>query len=502
MSTFPVELAVYDLSGGMARQLSAQFLGPQFVIDIIPHTAILVYGREYFFGGGIQHEDPSHFRRMRGIHPVQVISLGNTSVSRDEFHTWCQNCTHSGEYAPASYDLLAHNCNNFSHDAALRGLKLPSGVPDWILDVPRKFLSSPMGQMVRPMLENMQMRGGADGASAPFSDAPTSAFLTATTTSGVASSNPWANIPETTPKTASVDGKDDCKPSGTTIKKTPVLDSHCKPLVSSEYKTTSLCVKKISAVLEEATDQEALEILGRTLATTHRLDEEEVDRASRIILKVLKSSASNVITFALMLLRVIVLESTGAEKAVKECLEWIEQYLTSSDKQLKVSDTAQAMAWLTLANAASLPWWCDIISEKLLDALFVDWTNETQPRAEIRQAAAAFSYNYVLQPSSMPPSTADQGHELTDVQVSLLCGSLESIAEETDATTQLRRLLVASRILVPKDSNAPSGTVRALMQDLGFADVIQDIGKNSTNGVTKDASKCKALACELSELIQ
>lgn len=502
MSTFPVELAVYDLSQGMARQLSAQFLGPQFAIDIIPHTAILVYGREYFFGGGIQHEDPSHFRRMRGIHPVQVLSLGNTSVSRQEFHAWCQNCSNSGEYAPASYDLLSHNCNNFSHDAALRGLKLPSGVPEWILDVPRRFLSSPMGQMVRPMLENMQMRGGTDGASAPFSDVPTSAFSTTTTTSVVSSSNPWANIPETTPKTAGMNENGDCKPSGTTIKNTPVLDSHCKPLVSSEYKTTSLCVKKISTVLEEATDQEALEALGRTLATTHRLNEEEVDHASRIILKVLKFSKSTVMTFTLMLLRVIVLESTGVEKAVKECLEWIEEYLTSSDTQLKGSDTARAMAWLTLANAASLPWWCNTISEKLLDALFVDWAKDTQPRAEIRQAAAAFSYNYVLQSSSTPPSTSDQSHELTDVQVSLLCGSLENIAEETDGTTQLRRLLVAARILVPKDSNTPSGTVRALMQDLGFVDAIQDLGTNSTNGVIKDSSKCKALACEMLELMQ
>jgi hypothetical protein len=39
-----VQLAVYDLSNGMARNLSAQFLGPFFEIPAIPHTGLVVYG--------------------------------------------------------------------------------------------------------------------------------------------------------------------------------------------------------------------------------------------------------------------------------------------------------------------------------------------------------------------------------------------------------------------------------------------------------------------------
>ena len=39
-----VLLAVYDLSRGMARGLSAQFLGPDHAIDVIPHTGLVVYG--------------------------------------------------------------------------------------------------------------------------------------------------------------------------------------------------------------------------------------------------------------------------------------------------------------------------------------------------------------------------------------------------------------------------------------------------------------------------
>ncbi len=106
MSSFSVELAVYDLSRGMAGQLSTQFLGTR--IDIIPHTGILIYGREYFFGGaGIQHEDPFQFRQMRGIYPVQVIPLGNTSVTQQQFHDLCLSCVNSVKYLGISYYLLA-----------------------------------------------------------------------------------------------------------------------------------------------------------------------------------------------------------------------------------------------------------------------------------------------------------------------------------------------------------------------------------------------------------
>ena len=518
MSTFSVQLAVYDLSHGMARQMSGQFLGPQYAIDIIPHTAIVVYGREYFFGGGIQHEDPNQFRQMRGIHPVQVLSLGHTSVTRDEFHSWCQTCTQTGQYTAASYDLLTRNCNNFSHDAAIGGLKLPEGVPDWILGVPQKFLSSPMGQMIRPMLENMQMSGGS---SAPFSNAPTNTFAPAipaavavASVAAPTSINPWANISESTSTNTK---EEESKPKSKIIigtNTTPILDSYCKPLVSSEYKTVALCVKKISASLEEISDQKALQSLGQTLTTTQKLNSQEVEQASHIILtKVLQqaSNKSTVITFALMLLRVIVLESTGVEKGVKECLIWIEEQLlaisisnnssTNNGGLLLASHTARSMAWLTLANAASLSWWT--LPESLVEAAFVDWNVDTQPRPEVRQAAAAFCYNNVLLLSSSSSSSSMDDNEFSDDQVSLLCGSLESIAEEPDATTQLRRLLVAARILVPKDLNVMD-SARILMRDLGFPDAIQELQTNSTTttGNTKDATKCKGLAREVLGLLQ
>jgi hypothetical protein len=54
--SFQVALNVYDLSGGMASQFSRQLTGKQ--IDGIWHTGIVVYGKEFYYGGGISWDMP------------------------------------------------------------------------------------------------------------------------------------------------------------------------------------------------------------------------------------------------------------------------------------------------------------------------------------------------------------------------------------------------------------------------------------------------------------
>jgi len=55
--TYLVSLHVYDISGGMAKQFSRQLTGKHF--DGIWHTGIVVYGKEFYFGGGISYDMPS-----------------------------------------------------------------------------------------------------------------------------------------------------------------------------------------------------------------------------------------------------------------------------------------------------------------------------------------------------------------------------------------------------------------------------------------------------------
>lgn len=43
-----VQLYIYDLTNGMAAMMSQMFLGRH--IDGVWHTAVVVFGREFFFG--------------------------------------------------------------------------------------------------------------------------------------------------------------------------------------------------------------------------------------------------------------------------------------------------------------------------------------------------------------------------------------------------------------------------------------------------------------------
>lgn len=73
-----VQLLVYDLSQGLARQMSMGFLG--FQLDAIYHTSIELNGREYVYDGGIITIRPysSHLG-----HPMEKIRLGSTSLTMD-----------------------------------------------------------------------------------------------------------------------------------------------------------------------------------------------------------------------------------------------------------------------------------------------------------------------------------------------------------------------------------------------------------------------------------
>ncbi|RLN54867.1 hypothetical protein BBJ29_002466 [Phytophthora kernoviae] len=146
-----VTLHVYDLSHGMARQLSPALLGK--TIDGVWHTGMLVFGQEYFFGGGgIQIMAPELVAARYGMHPVRTVPLGETHKSQQQFEQFLWN--NSARFTGATYDLLRHNCNNFTNEVAK--FLVDSGIPQYILDLPDEALNTPLGAMLQPMLENMQ----------------------------------------------------------------------------------------------------------------------------------------------------------------------------------------------------------------------------------------------------------------------------------------------------------------------------------------------------------
>jgi hypothetical protein len=51
------------------------------------------------------------------------------------------------------YNLLKHNCNNFSDDLA--HFLVGAGIPKHILDLPEDILNTPIGQTLRPLIESL-----------------------------------------------------------------------------------------------------------------------------------------------------------------------------------------------------------------------------------------------------------------------------------------------------------------------------------------------------------
>ncbi|KAF4106626.1 desumoylating isopeptidase 1b isoform X1 [Onychostoma macrolepis] len=154
-SSFNAKLYIYDLSKGLARQLSPMMLGKQ--VEGIWHTSIVIYGEEFFFGGGgIMSCFPGG--TILGM-PDSIVDLGNTEVPRDLFQEYLSSLRES-TYRPEKYHLFEHNCNTFSSEVAqfLTGTKIPS----YITDLPSEVLATPFGQALRPFLDSVTITPSGD----------------------------------------------------------------------------------------------------------------------------------------------------------------------------------------------------------------------------------------------------------------------------------------------------------------------------------------------------
>ncbi|KAJ3494397.1 hypothetical protein NLG97_g4107 [Lecanicillium saksenae] len=130
-----VHLLVYDLSRGLAKDMSMSLLG--FQLDAVYHTSIELRGREFVYDGGILEINPgsSHLGR-----PMQRLRLGTTLLPMDIIR----------DYLTSAYDLFNHNCNNFTD--AFSNFLVGEGIPEHIRSMPQAVLDSPIGRMMLPQL--------------------------------------------------------------------------------------------------------------------------------------------------------------------------------------------------------------------------------------------------------------------------------------------------------------------------------------------------------------
>lgn len=118
-----VYLYIYDLSQGMARQLSTTFLGHS--IEGVWHSGIGFSGK-YFYGASIQSVRIGH--SPFGT-PVEVLELGYTHIPKNIFEVFLQEI--GPRYTMETYSLLNHNCNHFTDEAAQ--FLVGTGIPHHIL---------------------------------------------------------------------------------------------------------------------------------------------------------------------------------------------------------------------------------------------------------------------------------------------------------------------------------------------------------------------------------
>ncbi|XP_075231872.1 uncharacterized protein LOC142330480 isoform X10 [Lycorma delicatula] len=162
-----VTLYVYDLSQGLASEISPFLLEQEIngtnnansvedtnekkensstetedqvklcqKIEGIWHTAIVVYGRETFYGSqGITTCEPGG--TILG-QPLRIIPLGKTYIPRAVFDDYI-HCLGRSTFRGKNYDLLKHNCNNFSNE--LSQFLVGQPIPQYILSLPENILS-------------------------------------------------------------------------------------------------------------------------------------------------------------------------------------------------------------------------------------------------------------------------------------------------------------------------------------------------------------------------
>ncbi|KAF4465770.1 hypothetical protein FALBO_7382 [Fusarium albosuccineum] len=150
-----VHLLVYDLSRGLARQMSMNLLG--FQLDAIYHTSIQLNGKEYVYDGGIIAIAPgsSHLGQ-----PLEKIHLGTTNLPMDIIEEFLDSLRPI--FTLEAYDLFHHNCNNFSD--SFSNFLVGKGIPEHIVKMPQAVLDSPMGRMLLPQLTQGVNAGRQNGS--------------------------------------------------------------------------------------------------------------------------------------------------------------------------------------------------------------------------------------------------------------------------------------------------------------------------------------------------
>jgi len=128
-----VLLYMYDTMRGAVKDVVRPMVVGEGV-EAVWHTAIVVYGREYYFGtDGINCYKPE--TTWFG-EPVRIVPLGRTSVTKAKLHEFLRELDKE-EFKAETYSLLKHNCNSFSNRLSV--FLCGNGIPADVLLMPTEL---------------------------------------------------------------------------------------------------------------------------------------------------------------------------------------------------------------------------------------------------------------------------------------------------------------------------------------------------------------------------
>ena len=536
-----VKLLVYDLSRGLASQLSEAILGQR--IDGIWHTGVLVYGREYYFGGGIQCSSEGDFARDNNLQPCQIIDLGITQRSQSELTEYLRSI--NSLFTASTYDLLTNNCNNFSDN--ISRFLLGQGIPSYIVDLPQIVFNTPGGMVLRPMIENMQnaVRQQNGGGLDPFASNDNLSRQANVQYNGYTAEIPQAYVPIL----ANLPVPVNVAPSASELKSSNQILSKMKisPLVSSEKDNhmVQTMIKKLSNL--KSADKSTAALTANELQELRKLEEflrhppsataaasrsledngalesaqSHLDGYISLLHKLLREHPS-VQTTCLFLLRLLVLRLPALSLWTQSTVACIEDVLrrlqaefiryrdhSSTTGNSNVSSLVMGMCVLSnllttvpgqqyllqgLGSTAALE---DLSSftdhTQLFDLLF---SNLSLPKVEVKQMALAVALNYTLacaEPHSsesihsLIPRTNEasggDGSPLPPLIVQVLCGCVDSIEDEADSLCRDRKLMITAAVIRTQPSNAV-----ALLSDLGFKESLIELKNKITSSQFQGAA--------------
>jgi len=166
-----VTVHFYDLSEGMAKAVSPCLLGKP--VEGLWHTGVVVYGKEYFFGGEIFYDKPGQTAFGK---PTKTLQVGWTLRRQAELHDFIVENLRP-IFNREVYDIMQRNCNHFTDTLILwlSGHRLPVEVTNQ----PEHIMQLPMAKLMRPFLNrwlgNIDGAASAGSAEESVEDAPADA---------------------------------------------------------------------------------------------------------------------------------------------------------------------------------------------------------------------------------------------------------------------------------------------------------------------------------------